>query len=89
MPSPAPLQEDWIAVNEVLVLAFAILVILGALLTIRESDPFRKLISLGIMIGGVMPFIVDRGLLDVAIAIALIAPLSTLFTLMVCGREES
>ncbi len=89
MPSPAPLQEDWIAVNEVLVLAFAILVILGALLTIRESDPFRKLISLGIMIGGVMPFIVDRGLLDVAIAIALIAPLSTLFTLMVCGRGES
>jgi energy-converting hydrogenase A subunit D len=83
------LQEDWIAVNEVLVLAFAILVILGALLTIRESDPFRKLISLGIMIGGVMPFIVDRGLLDVAIAIALIAPLSTLFTLMVCGRGES
>lgn len=75
--------------NEVLVLAFAILVILGALLTIRESDPFRKLISLGIMIGGVMPFIVDRGLLDVAIAIALIAPLSTLFTLMVCGRGES
>ncbi|MCU0631433.1 MAG: EhaD family protein [Methanolinea sp.] len=70
------------------ILAFAALIIVGALLTIKESDPFRKLISLGIMIGGVIPFIVDRGLLDVAIAVALIAPLSTIFTLMVCGRGE-
>lgn len=70
------------------VMACGALVILGTILTIRESDPFRKLISLGIMIGGVIPFVVARGLLDVAIAVALIAPLSTIFTLMICGRGE-
>jgi len=80
--------EDWTVVNEMVILAFGALILVGALLTIKESDPFRKLISLGIMIGGVIPFIVDRGLLDVAIAVALIAPLSTIFTLMVCGRGE-
>lgn len=82
------MQEDWTVVNEMVILAFGALILVGALLTIKESDPFRKLISLGIMIGGVIPFIVDRGLLDVAIAVALIAPLSTIFTLMVCGRGE-
>ncbi len=79
---------DWIAVNDLIVGACGVLIFIGTLLTIKEADPFRKLISLGIMIGGVMPFIVDRGLLDVAIAVALIAPLSTIFTLMICGRGE-
>ncbi|HNQ30450.1 MAG TPA: DUF2108 domain-containing protein [Methanolinea sp.] len=69
-------------------IAFGALAIIGALLTIVERDPFRKLISLGILVGGSVPFIVDRGLLDVAIAVALIAPLSTIFILMVCGRGD-
>jgi len=69
-------------------MAFGALAIIGALLTIVERDPFRKLISLAILVGGSVPFIVDRGLLDVAIAVALIAPLSTIFILMVCGRGE-
>jgi energy-converting hydrogenase A subunit D len=69
-------------------MAFGALAIIGALLTIVERDPFRKLISLGILVGGSVPFIVDRGLLDVAIAVALIAPLSTIFILMVCGRGD-
>lgn len=79
---------DSIAVNELVMVSCGILIVIGTLLTIKEADPYRKLISLGIMIGGVMPFIVDRGLLDVAIAVALIAPLSTIFTLMICGRGE-
>jgi energy-converting hydrogenase A subunit D len=70
------------------VMAFGALVLAGALLTVLERDPYRKLISLGIMIGGAIPFIVDRGLLDVAIAVALIAPLSTLFILMTCRKGE-
>ncbi len=74
--------------NEMAIFAFAALILIGALLTISERDPYRKLISLGVMIGGVMPFIVNRGILDVAIAVALIAPLSTLFILMVCERGE-
>jgi energy-converting hydrogenase A subunit D len=51
-----------------------------------ERDPFNKLISLAVMISGIFPFIIDRGFLDVAIATALIAPLSTIFILMVCRR---
>lgn len=82
------MQEGWIAVNNIVLIAFGALAIIGALLTIVERDPFRKLISLGILVGGSVPFIVDRGLLDVAIAVALIAPLSTIFILMVCGRGD-
>ncbi len=82
------MQEDWTAVNDIVVMVFGALVLAGALLTVVERDPYRKLISLGIMIGGAIPFIVDRGLLDVAIAVALIAPLSTLFILMVCRTGE-
>ncbi|OPX71743.1 MAG: hypothetical protein A4E40_00511 [Methanoregulaceae archaeon PtaU1.Bin059] len=82
------MQEDWTAVNDIVVTVFGALVLAGALLTVVERDPYRKLISLGIMIGGAIPFIVDRGLLDVAIAVALIAPLSTLFILMVCRKGE-
>lgn len=82
------MSGGWIAVNDLIVGACGVLIVIGTMLTIKEADPFRKLISLGIMIGGVMPFIVDRGLLDVAIAVALIAPLSTIFTLMICGRGE-
>ncbi len=74
--------------NNIALMAFGALAIIGALLTIVERDPFRKLISLGILVGGSVPFIVDRGLLDVAIAVALIAPLSTIFILMVCGRGD-
>ncbi|HWS22475.1 MAG TPA: DUF2108 domain-containing protein [Methanoregula sp.] len=53
-----------------------------------NRDPFDKLISLSVLIAGVFPFIVERGFLDVAIATALIAPLSTIFTLMVCRRVQ-
>jgi energy-converting hydrogenase A subunit D len=38
------------------------------------------------MIGGVMPFIADRGYLDVLAAVAVIAPLSTIFILMACRK---
>jgi energy-converting hydrogenase A subunit D len=40
------------------------------------------------MIAGIFPFIVDRGYVDVAAALALIAPLSTIFILMACQRRE-
>ena len=46
---------DWIAVNDLIVGACGVLIFIGTLLTIKEADPFRKLISLGIMIGGVLP----------------------------------
>ncbi len=73
--------------NEILLLGFGCLVIIGALATIWEKDPFNKLIALSVMIGGIVPFIINRELVDVAIAVALIAPLSTIFILMVTRRN--
>jgi energy-converting hydrogenase A subunit D len=75
--------------NEVILVACTILVIIGTAAAILERDPFNKLISLSVMVSGIFPFIIDRGYLDVAIATALIAPLSTVFILMVCRREQA
>ncbi len=74
--------------NEVLMVVFGAMVVLGAIATIISRDQFDKLISLGIVVAGIMPFLADRGLLDVLIATALIAPLSTIFILMAIRRRE-
>lgn len=74
--------------NEVLMVVFGAMVVLGAIATIISRDQFGKLISLGIVVAGIMPFLADRGLLDVLIATALIAPLSTIFILMAIRRRE-
>ncbi len=73
--------------NEILMLMFGAMVILGTLATVISWDLFDKLISLGIIVAGIMPFLADRGLLDVLTATALIAPLSTLFILMAVRRK--
>jgi energy-converting hydrogenase A subunit D len=74
--------------DDVIMAACVILVLLGTFSAILGRDPFNKLISLSVMVAGVFPFIVDRGYLDVAAALALIAPLSTIFILMICQRSE-
>ena len=76
------------AMNDIVMAASVILILIGMTAAIFNRDPFDKLISLSILIAGVFPFIVDRGFLDVAIATALIAPLSTIFVLMVCRRVK-
>lgn len=73
--------------NEILILLFGGMVLLGTLATIFSKDPFDKLISLGILVAGVMPFLADRGFLDILTATALIASLSTIFILMVTRRD--
>jgi len=73
--------------DEIIMAAAAILILTGMAAAIFNRDPFDKIISLSVMIAGVFPFIVDRGLLDVAIALALVAPLSTVFILMACRRR--
>ncbi len=75
--------------DEFILAASAIIIFIGMTATILNRDPFDKLISLSVMIAGIFPFIVDRGLLDVTIALALIAPLSTVFILMACQRSVS
>ena len=74
--------------NEILVGIFGGMILLGALATILSRDPFDKLISLGILVAGVMPFFADKGFLDILAATALIAPLSTIFILMVMRRDR-
>jgi energy-converting hydrogenase A subunit D len=81
-------RGDKKAMNDIVMAASVILILIGMMATILNRDPFDKLISLSVLIAGVFPFIVDRGFLDVAIATALIAPLSTIFTLMVCRRVQ-
>jgi energy-converting hydrogenase A subunit D len=76
------------AMNDIVMAASVMLILIGMIAAIFNRDPFDKLISLSILIAGVFPFIVDRGFLDVAIATALIAPLSTIFVLMVCRRVQ-
>jgi energy-converting hydrogenase A subunit D len=74
--------------DEIVMAACIALVLIGTFSAIFGRDPFDKLISLSVMIAGIFPFIVDRGYLDVAAALALIVPLSTIFILMACQRRE-
>ncbi|MCX6694221.1 MAG: EhaD family protein [Methanomicrobiales archaeon] len=73
--------------NELVMAVFGAMLLIGAIGTVRSHDPFDKLISLGVLVAGVMPFLADRGYLDVLAATALIAPLSTIFILMAMRRE--
>jgi energy-converting hydrogenase A subunit D len=73
--------------NELMSVIFASIVLVGTFATIFSKDPFDKIISLGILIGGIMPFLADRGFLDILAATALIAPLSTIFILMAMRRK--
>lgn len=75
--------------DEIVLAACTVLVLIGMAAVILNRDPFDKLISLPLLIAGAFPFIVDRGYLDVAAATALIAPLSTIFILYVCRREST
>ena len=73
--------------NEIYAVVFGLITLLGAVTTAMYRDPFDKLISLSLLAAGIFPFLLDRGYLDVAAATALIAPLSTIFILMVCRRK--
>jgi energy-converting hydrogenase A subunit D len=73
--------------NEIYAVVFGLITLLGAVTTALHRDPFDKLISLSLLAAGIFPFLVDRGYLDVAAATALIAPLSTIFILMVTRRK--
>jgi energy-converting hydrogenase A subunit D len=73
--------------NEIFAVVFGLITLLGAVTTAMYRDPFDKLISLSLLAAGIFPFLLDRGYLDVAAATALIAPLSTIFILMVCRRK--
>jgi energy-converting hydrogenase A subunit D len=75
------------AVDDLLVVLFAAVALIGAVSAHLQQDRFNKLIAVGIIFGGVVPFIVDRGYLDVAILISLIIPITTIIMLLICRRE--
>lgn len=68
---------------------FGLIALAGAISAALIRDSYGKLISLGILVGGVVPFIVARGYLDVAITVSLIAPIATIFVLMAARRAEA
>ena len=73
--------------DEIIIILFASVALIGALGTYLQQDPFKKLISIGIIYGGVIPFVVDRGYLDVAIVVSLIIPTSTIIILPLMRRD--
>ena len=74
--------------DEILVVLFAAVALIGTLGVYLQRDRFDKLIAVGIIYGGVVPFIVDRGYLDVAIVISLIIPITTIIVLPLTRRQD-
>jgi energy-converting hydrogenase A subunit D len=73
---------------EGLLYVFAGIALIGTVSAAVQRDPFDKLIGLGVIAAGILPFIVYRGYLDVAVAVALIVPVTTIIVLLICRREE-
>jgi energy-converting hydrogenase A subunit D len=74
-------------VDDLLVLLFAAVAVIGAVSAYLQRDRFGKLIAVGIVFGGIAPFIAARGYLDVLIAVSLIVPITTIIMLLVCRRD--
>jgi len=72
--------------TDILLLIFAIIAILGTVATAIQKDPYDKLISLGMLFAGVIPFVVIGGYLDVAISLSLIIPITTIILLQAVWR---
>ncbi|NLV27572.1 MAG: DUF2108 domain-containing protein [Methanomicrobiales archaeon] len=67
-------------------LVFGIIILTGSIYAGLARNPYAKLIGIGIIGGGIMPLIIMRGYVDVAAALAVIIPLSTIFVLQLCRK---
>ncbi len=76
-------------IEEIILLGLTGLIFLGAGATALWKNPFEKLIGLSLLSAGVIPLIVMRGYLDVAIVVAIVIPISTIFILLLLGRQTS
>lgn len=76
-------------IESLITIGLTLLIFLGAMVTALWKNPFDKLIGLSILSAGVIPFIIMRGYLDVAIIVALVIPVSTIFILLLLGRRTS
>ena len=73
--------------NEFYILILGLIAVLGVISVYIKKSPFDKLIGLAVMMSGVIPLIVLKGYLDVAILVAIIMPLTTIFILQATGRH--
>lgn len=73
--------------NEFYILILSVIALIGVISVYITQSPFDKLIGLAVMTGGVIPLIVLKGYLDVAILVAIIMPLTTIFILQATGRN--
>lgn len=74
--------------NEILILLFGVIAIIASIYIGISKDPYQKLIGIGLLSGSAMPLLMNRGYVDVAAALALILPLSTVFVLQLCRKGE-
>ncbi len=81
------MQEGETKMIEALLYAFAGIALIGTVSAASMRDPFDKLIGIGVIAAGVLPLVVYRGYLDVAVAVALIVPVTTIIVLLVCRRD--
>ncbi|MBT8507352.1 hypothetical protein AZH53_02765 [Methanomicrobiaceae archaeon CYW5] len=72
-----------------LIIIFAMIALIGAVSTYLRKSPFDKLIGIAVMTGGIIPFVVIKGYLDVAIVIALVVPVTTIFLLQATGSDAT
>jgi energy-converting hydrogenase A subunit D len=83
------MQEGSARMIEYLQYIYAAIALIGTAGAALQRDPFDKLIGIGVIAAGVLPFVVYRGYLDVAVAVALIVPMTTIIILLVCRRENA
>lgn len=74
--------------NENMILVFGGVAIIAAVYIGISKNPYQKLIGVGLLSGSAMPLLMSRGYVDVATALALILPLSTVFILQLCKKGE-
>ncbi|HJJ43291.1 MAG TPA: DUF2108 domain-containing protein [Methanocorpusculum sp.] len=74
--------------NSLILILAIFLALFGGIATLVVRSAFDKLICLGILVAGVILFLVDKGYLDVAIVIALLMPIGTLFILLLLGKKR-
>lgn len=74
--------------NSLILILAIFLALFGGIATLVVRSAFDKLICLGILVAGVVLFLVDKGYLDVAIVIALLMPIGTLFILLLLGKKR-
>ena len=72
--------------NGILLLILAAAVLIGTCGAAISKNPFDKLIYLSMIFAGALPFIIEKGYLDMAIAAAVIVPVTTIITLQAVWR---